>query len=451
MITILCAGSRGDVQPYVALARAVQRLGLPVRVAVPKEFADFVEGFGLQAVPIAVDAASVGLDPAVLDRARSADNPIKMMKSFRELRTYAAHMTSAYFDACEGSSLLVYHPGLTVAYFAARRMGIPCALATPFPLHRTRYFTSPALYGRVPNRPGFNVMSFGLLQRLLWSAGGPPVAALWKERFGAAPPDFGRPYERHADARHPVLVSCSNHVFPRPADWNPHIHQHGFWFPADADDPGGAAGLGGPADGLPEDLRSFLGAGAKPVYIGFGTMVPADDRDRIRELVEDACSRADLRAVVLGLRDGAGASESPLAADRTGERGGPSLAGETVGTGGRIFHLGSVPHDELFPQVAAVCHHGGVGTTAAGFRAGVPSLIVPFANDQHAWAHRAHDLGVAARPLPAKRLTAQALARGLDEALEARVAAGARDLASRMADENGAVGCAEVLAEVAAG
>ena len=80
--------------------------------------------------------------------------------------------------------------------------------------------------------------------------------------------------------------------------------------------------------------------------------------------------------------------------------------GEIKNLPSSIYATGNIPHAWLFERVSAVCHHGGAGTSAAGFRAGVPSVIIPFSNDQFAWAHRAYDLGVGSYPIPRKKLTA---------------------------------------------
>ncbi len=230
MITILCSGTRGDVQPYLALAQQLQKLNLPVRIAANHDFAAFVEGYGLDFHPIAVDFASAGVDPEMVREAQRADNLLKMVGSFQKMKAYGVHMVTAYHDACVGSDALVYHPGLTIGYFMAQQLNIPSILASPFPLHRTSQRPSVVLYGKIPAWGPLNRLSYGALQGMLWMASESSLGPFWKETYGKLPDGFSMPFEKHNSARTPALASCSEFVFSRPADWNPHVHQSGYWF-----------------------------------------------------------------------------------------------------------------------------------------------------------------------------------------------------------------------------
>ncbi|MFJ7243192.1 glycosyltransferase [Kitasatospora sp. NPDC098652] len=162
-------------------------------------------------------------------------------------------------------------------------------------------------------------------------------------------------------------------MLPRPADWPSWARVAGYWWPARPD------GWQPPAD-----LVDFLRAGPPPVFIGFGSMAVGEG-ERLSGLVASAVERAGVRAVVQ-----AGWAELDA---RSGD----------------VLTIGDVPHDWLFPRTAAVVHHAGAGTTAAGLRAGVPAVAVPVMADQPFWAARLHDLGVAPRPVPFQSLTAEAL------------------------------------------
>ena len=409
MITILCSGTRGDVQPYLALAQELQKLGLATRIATNHHFEAFVRGYGLDFYPIAVDFASAGVDPEMVRQAQRADNLLKMMGSFQKMKAYGVHMVEAYHDACLGSDALVYHPGLTIGYFMAQRLGIPSILASPFPLHRTSVRSSVVLYGKSPNWGPLNRLTYSALQGMLWMASGASLAPFWKQKYGKLPPGFGQPFEKHTTARTPALASCSEFVFLRPADWHPHVHQAGYWF---VEEPG-------PYQPSPE-LSAFLAAGEKPVYVGFGSMFDKGDTETVGRTVVEALVLAGKRGVINGM-SGLGLPEGMLAVD-------------------------GVPHSWLFPRMGAVCHHGGAGTSAAGFRAGVPSVILPFALDQFAWAQRSFELGVGAPPLPVKKLTAAKLAQALELALQPGVIAAAAELGRALATENGAREGARVIA-----
>ena len=408
MITIICAGSRGDYQPFIALAQELKKLGESVRIAGFAEFQGFIKGYGIGCAPIEVDYEAIGVDQKLISQAASADNPLKMLFAFQKMKKFGIQVAEQTYAALEGSDLILYHPGSTIGYFAAREMGIPALLASPFPMHRTRECLSVISYGRKAPT-GLNIrLSYELLQRMLWMASGHMVKEYWKQRFGRHPLDYGAPYERITELR-PAFVSCSNYVFRRPDDWNGNIHQHGYWFVEE------------PREYVPpKEVSDFLGSGPKPVYIGFGSVYNAVDQDLYARLIVEALQTTGQRGIISGMGRIGGLPETVIAVD-------------------------GMPHSWLFGQCSAVCHHGGAGTTAAGFRAGIPSIIVPFSNDQFAWAHKAYDLGVGARPVYRKDLSAARLASAIREAMNSTVAANAKKLAENIAAENGAAECAKVI------
>jgi len=408
MITILCSGSRGDFQPYIALAQSLKKAGIPVRIAASKSFQEFVMQYGVDIYPLMIDYKTVDLDPRLIKQTQSADNPLKMLFTFNKMKNFVIDMADEMYDACAGSDLIVYHPGCAIGYFAAEHMGIPSVLAAPFPMHRTKEVASVIAYGhqRMPNS-----LSYTLLQGFLWMAAKSSAAIVLKNRLGKLPKNFACPFER-ADETHPALISCSAVVFPRPKDWNEHIHQYGYWFVEE------------PADYTPsEELARFLSAGEKPIYFGFGSVFHEDDTDRFIQIISEALSLTNRRGIISGMGSGMHLPD-------------------------HMFAVGSIPHSWLFSKVSAVCHHGGAGTTAAGFKAGVPSIIIPFSNDQFAWAHRAYDLGVGTKPLSRKKLNASDLASAIEAAHSDQMRTNAKKLAENIATENGARDCASVITQL---
>ena len=242
-----------------------------------------------------------------------------------------------------------------------------------------------------------------MLQGMLWLASKDSVTGFWKKKFGGKPKEFGRPYERHTSKQNPAVISCSNFVFNRPSDWNENIHQSGYWFVEEK------------TDYTPsKELSDFLSSGEKPVYIGFGSVFHADQKDAMSKLIVDALTKSGKRGIICGM-------------------------GKIDNLPSNVIAIDSIPHSWLFERVSAVCHHGGAGTTAAGFKAGIPSIIIPFANDQFAWAHRAYDLGVGSKPIPAKTLTSDNLAVAIEFALQDNIKINAKTLAKNIATENGAL------------
>jgi UDP:flavonoid glycosyltransferase YjiC (YdhE family) len=180
-----------------------------------------------------------------------------------------------------------------------------------------------------------------------------------------------------------VIYAYSPTVVPPAPDWGPLKQVAGYWF------------LDGGLDYSPsEELAAFLEAGPPPVYVGFGSMVDHDREEMTRLVIE--------------------------ALDRTGQRGimhsGWSELGSTD-LPGSVLLVEDVPHDWLFPRMAAVIHHGGAGTTASGLRAGVPGIVVAFFGDQFFWGWRIHELGAGPRWIPRKQLTADGLASAIERAV----------------------------------
>lgn len=411
MITIICAGSRGDFQPYVALAQRLKILGEEVRISGFSQFENFVRGYGIDYVPIEVAYEELGVDPKMLKQAGSADNPLKMILTFNKMKKYGAQIAKQTYDSLEGSDLIVYHPGCVIGYFAAQEMNIPSVLATPFPMNKTEEYLSVVTYGKArPTRINKKI-SYKMIQGMLWLASSNTVKQHWKERFGRVPKNFKSPYEK-ISKDHIAMVSCSNFVFPRPKDWNKNIYQSGYWFVEENKEYKPS-----------KELEAFINNGEKPVYIGFGSVFDSDEKDKIVKIIIDALKKCGKSGIISGM-------------------------GKVDNLSNNIIAVDGIPHTWLFEKVSVVCHHGGAGTTAAGFRAGVPSVIIPFSNDQFAWAHRAFDLGVGAKPIYKKDLTVDKLAEGINYALNKDIIERAEILSKNIALEDGALDCAKEIVDM---
>jgi UDP:flavonoid glycosyltransferase YjiC (YdhE family) len=200
-----------------------------------------------------------------------------------------------------------------------------------------------------------------------------------------------------------VLLGVSPQVVRRPQDWGDHIHVTGYWFPPEQDwKP-------------PDELVDFIVSGEAPVYVGFGSM-PVNQPEVTTRIIYEAVKKAGQRLV---LQSGWG-----------GLGGGP-LPDSTI-------KIKYVPYDWLFPRMAASVHHGGSGTTAAGLRAGVPSLVVPFLFDQRFWGQRVADLGAGPKPIPFRKLSVENLASAVEESVHnPEIRAQAAELGARIRTEDG--------------
>lgn len=410
-IMILTAGSRGDTQPYIALGLALQKAGCRVTLAAFENYRAWIEGFGLDFFAVRGDVTKAAQDFAGVE-AMQADNPLKVILSFRRLQALAFALQEDFFTASADADAVVYHPGAAVGYFAAQRSGVSSVLAAPFPMTPTRAYPALIFYSSPLAGRATNLLTHKLFERVMWMVAAGPVKQFWKQRFGRAPENFGCPYPRQITRRLPTVTSLSPQVFARPSDWPEHAHADGYWF------------LDGEPDwSPPAALLDFLAAGPKPVYVGFGSMGSRDGAQTARQVIE-ALQQAGRRGVLA-----------------TGWQG-MQAVGELPES---IYLLESAPHSWLFPHMAAVVHHGGAGTTAAGLRAGVPSVLVPHANDQFAWGRRVFELGAGARPLPRKQLNAARLAAAIDAALQPGVQSAAAALGEKIRSERGADAAAQVI------
>ncbi len=385
-LAIIAIDTRGGVQPYLALALGFRKAGHEVRLLAPEGFEALARPTGLDFRPLSGD-----VEAAVRAAAEVAERgPLATMRYARDQVSVQvkAWLAEAY-AATEGVDVISGGiGGMTVGASVAEKRGVPFVEAHLQPIGEpTSEFPGvlvpgvPAWLGAFGRRLSHRATAFGLGLQASVGLGRARVEVLGL-------PEKPRPPR----AGLPVLYGISRHVIPKPADWSPSRHVVGYWtLPA------------APGWTPPPALEQFLAAGPKPVCIGFGSMA-SEDPKAMSALVLEAVRRAGVRAVLLsgwgGLADAARDD---------------------------VLTLTEVPHEWLFPRVAGVVHHGGAGTTGAGFRAGVPALVVPFTMDQPFWGGRVHALGAGPRPIPRKRLSVAALAEGLraltsDETQRARAA-----------------------------
>lgn len=376
-ITIIALGSRGDTQPYVALALGLQRAGHSVRLCAGDNFQEFVTGYGIDFLPIGVDIQHFinTRIPQVLESGRNIMSAIRQMS---EEGTAAADiMWKNVQIACEGCDVICANIlGIGAACIAQQRH-LPCFLLHTMPLiGRTRTVAPIFLSQRWKLGGSLNLLLHDMTEGLLKQMLRQPINQ-WRAAAGVPPlPRGGWRFDSLPGLTVPMLYAYSVAIVPRPADWLPHWQATGYWF------------LDAPPTWQPSaDLVNFLEAGDPPVYIGFGSI--ANRRpEHVTRIVLDALKQTGQRGILATGWGGLAQIEMP----------------DTV------FCADAIPHDWLFPRVSAVVHHGGAGTTAAGFRAGVPTIVVPHLGDQFYWGSHAERLGVGVRPIPHKRLTVERLA-----------------------------------------
>ncbi|MFI7407057.1 glycosyltransferase [Streptomyces sp. NPDC049627] len=365
----MTAGSRGDVAPYTGLGHALSAAGHDVTLVTHGRFERLVAGSGVRFHPLPLDPRAELESARGRSLHRSATGVGKLVRVVAMARALAGRMTDDMLAAARASDVL-----LLAASTAPLGRAIAEGLALPGielplqPLAPTREFGPPMLGGRSWTGPGNRIAGHG-------------VNLAIERVFSAAVPDararLGLPDRRaRGTGAGRVLHGFSSLVVPRPRDWRPHLEVAGYWWPYDGEAP------------LPSELRDFLDAGPPPVYVGLGSATVPDPVG-LSAAITGALRRAGLRGVI--------------------QRG---WGGLEV-TGDDVLTIDDVPHSALFPRTAAVVHHCGAGTTAAGLRAGVPAVPVPVQFDEGFWAARLVALGVAPRALPLRTFTAEALAAAL--------------------------------------
>ena len=401
-ITLLVFGTRGEVQPLIALARGLNAAGHTARIVTQAEFYDFVIKYDINCVPIHINLREA-------ERSRKHGGQYSIF-AIRKLSQRAHQVLIEIWEACQTSdALILCDMGMIPGWPIMEKLNVPTLVAAFYPedvcLAMMRETSSGKLHAWVQR----NIVT-ALSSRLILH----PLLNRWRRTTLGLPPSrtIGG-IEAAQTSGVPVLHAFSPHVFPKPAHWPDWFHITGYWF------------LEHPDSWQPSaDLVEFLTVGPPPVYVGFGS-VSANDMQRMTDIVIKALTKTQQRGI--------------LAAgwNNLGQR--PTLPNTMLAIEG-------APHDWLFPQVAAAVHHGGAGTTAIALRSGTPNIIIPFTIDNPFWARRLAELGVAPPGIPPQELTADRLAAAIDiavhdEAMQARQAA----LSEALHNEDGIARAVELI------
>ncbi|MEU4240584.1 glycosyltransferase [Actinoplanes sp. NPDC026619] len=392
-VLIVTSGSMGDVAPYTGLAVRLRDAGHQVTLATHEPFRELIESHRLAFVPIPGDLRTA------LEQTLDGAGPRALTRMYALARPLVAQLGAGIVKAVDEADPQVLLLSTLVAplgYQVADAFGLPRAGVFLQPVHPSREL-GPVLTGGRSFGPLGNLALSRLTSRVTERLYAPAIRELRRElRLPRTPIGALR---RQQEFRDPTFHGFSPAVVPRPGDWHPSLRVTGYWWPAPAPAPS------------PARLESFL-EGGKPVFIGFGSMAPGRGPE-LAETVVRAVRAAGVRAVLQAGWSGLAATD-----------------------GDDLLSITEMPHEQLFPRMAAVVHHAGAGTTAAGLRAGVPAIAVPRLADQPFWARRLHRLGVAPPPIP---LTADALVAALRAVTaDPHYAARAQALSARINAEDGA-------------
>lgn len=399
-ITIFVYGSWGDIRPHVVLGMALQKAGHEVQVVASRTYEAWVRARNLGFYPLTTDVNTFARENAAL----MDEGFIRQLQVLRtRIAPLFTQMGLEVMEATRDSDVLItVEFGVSLLLDIVKANNLKPIFVNPAPLNPTRESNNvlPAKPGWFPFEGWYNRLGYTVLRQSGWrglAGGRNPLAK-----------QLGLPNSGYKDFRAvvdgaPALTTVSRHVFQRPSDWGDHWQVTGFLFDDDSE------------WSPPPELVDFLAAGEAPVYVGFGSMPDSKPEATTRTIIE-AVRRTGKRAMILTGWAGLGVDDVPE----------------------NIHILKYAPHNWLFPQMAAVVHHGGSGTTASGLRAGVPTVVVPHQGDQGFWGRRVKDLGVGTAPIPRKKLTAENLAAAITEATSSvTMQANARALGEKIRAEDG--------------
>lgn len=388
-ITIPTIGSRGDVQPFIALAQGLKQAGHSVTLASHPTMKKLVESHGVTFAPIGpnIDIAQ----EAAAIRHRAGNAIVGLIQGMR----FGFRMLESCHDdiltQCRKTDLVIVPTAIAAGKNEAELSSRPYLSVTLMPwaipwddparplFKRTIYRTLDILIHLVTTLP---------LNRIRNKQGLPPVG---KEGFTSSRLN---------------LVPVSPAVFEENPLWEPHHHLVGYWFAQKPDNWRPNA-----------DLLSFLENGEPPVLISLGAMsLGKEDALASAKLFVDAIQQAGIRAIIQGWETGIKQLTLPAT----------------------IYAVGSLPHSWLLPRCTGIVHHGGYGTTSAGLQAGIPALLIPHVSDQFYWGQQINKLGTGPKPIPRKKIDKDGLAASLNELIrDKNLHARAAALGKQISTENG--------------
>ncbi|KAI3787878.1 hypothetical protein L2E82_00369 [Cichorium intybus] len=412
-IVILIVGTRGDVQPFVAIGKRLQEYGHRVRLATHSNFKEFVLTSGLEFYPL-------GGDPKVLAE-YMVKNKGFLPSGPSEIPVQRAQMKDIIFSllaACKEPDLDTGIPFKADAMMAnppayghthvAEALKIPIHIFFTMPWTPTSEFPHPL--SRVKQPAGYR-LSYQIVDSLIWLGIRDMINDVRKKKLKLRPVTYlSGSQGSETDIPHGYI--WSPHLVPKPKDWGPKVDVVGFCFLDLASN-----------YKPPEELVRWLEAGPKPIYIGFGSL-PVQEPEKMTQTIVKALEMTGQRGIINKGWGGLGILSEPK---------------------DFVYSLDNIPHDWLFLQCASVVHHGGAGTTAAGLKAACPTTIVPFFGDQPFWGERVHSRGVGPPPIPVDQFTLTKLVDAIKFMLDPKVKERAVELAKAMENEDGVEGAVKAF------
>lgn len=407
-ITLVALGTRGDVQPMLALGIGLRDDHHEVTIIAGSNFEAWVRGYGFGFQP------SVDIEALMKSKDGIAwveePNPFRQLQHMKALlKPHGAEMIAPIITQAQQSDVLL--SGFVSEPFvqsASEKFGVPQIRTSLQPYHAT----TSGWASMTAITEGNSILNrwFGRLgERLIWGVAADTVNEM-RASLGL-PPHNAASFAR-ASRPLPTLYGFSRYVVPPADDWTPLDQIGGYWF------------LDEESNWQPQEaLVRFLESGSPPIYIGFGSMSSSSPQQTV-DLVTEALRQAGQRGILAVGWSGA----------------------QVHSTTPDVYILDKAPHDWLFQRVAGIVHHGGAGTTGASLRSGKPSLIIPHMSDQPFWGKRVHALGVGAKPIPRDKLTTEKLAAGIQSLVSnGEMGRKAAELGAKIRAEDGVANAVRIL------
>ncbi|XP_051141728.1 sterol 3-beta-glucosyltransferase UGT80A2-like [Andrographis paniculata] len=412
-IVMLIVGTRGDVQPFVAIGKKLQDFGHRVRLATHSNFKEFVLTSGLEFYPLGGDP-KVLAEYMVKNKGFLPSGPSEIPVQRSQMKDIISSLLPACREPDIDSGIsfkadaIIANPPAYGHTHVAEALKIPIHIFFTMPWTPTVDFPHPL--SRVKQSAGYR-LSYQIVDSLIWLGIRDMINDVRKKKLKLRPVTY-LSGSQGSDSDIPHGYIWSPHLVPKPKDWGPKVDVVGFCFLdlASNYEP-------------PESLVNWLKAGPKPIYIGFGSL-PVQEPAKMTQIIVEALEKTKQRGII--------------------NKGWGGL-GSLAEAKDFVYLLDNCPHDWLFPHCAAVVHHGGAGTTAAGLKAACPTTIVPFFGDQPFWGERVHGRGVGPPPIPVDDFSLKKLVDAIEFMLDEKVKERAVELAKAMENEDGVEGAVKAF------
>ena len=414
-IVVMVVGSRGDIQPFIPIGRRLAERHR-VRIATHSEFRPMVEQAGLEFYPLGGNPHEM---MEYIVKTGGSILPTRFDQIWEDVpkkRAMIAEILASTWRACTEADpehagaqpfradAIVANPPSYGHIHCAEALHIPLHMIFTMPWSATCAFPHPfAQIDPSTHHPVETFFSYGIVDLLVSAGIGDLVDAFRTKTLGLPPIALTDGAAQLDDHEVPFTYLWPASLVPKPKDWGPHIDLANFihFEQAHTYKP-------------PQPLLDFIAAGEAPIYVGFGSVV-AEDPVALTRTIFGALEKAGARGIVSeGWAHLGGAAPPP-----------------------NVYVIGDCPHDWLFARCRAVCHHGGAGTTAAGLRAGLPTIVVPFFGDQFFWGRIVADAGAGPEPIPIRRLGTENLTAAFDACRRPQIRERASELGARLRATDG--------------